>query len=100
MCLIEFFDSHAGKAVVGVSAAVFLLAWPPALPWIAAVALLQFGVRHLVLAFKEVERDHTSAPTHHTRVPGGVASLAAPDDRERRLDFARNGVVPARSPLD
>ena len=49
----RFFESHAGKAVVGVSAAVFLLAWPPALPWIAAAALLQFGVRHLALAFKE-----------------------------------------------
>ena len=69
------------------AAAVFLLAWPPALPWIAAAALLQFGVRHLALAFKEVDRDETSAHAHRTHAAGGVPSLPSPDDGERRLDW-------------
>jgi hypothetical protein len=100
MRVFAFFDSHAGKAVAGVGAAVFLLAWPPALPWIAAVALLQFGVRHLALAFKEVDRDETSAHAYRTHAVGGIPSLPAPDDGERRLPGTRGSAVPARSPLD
>ena len=47
----QFFESHAGKSVVGVSLSVFLLACPIALPWVAAALLLQYGVRHLTLGF-------------------------------------------------
>jgi hypothetical protein len=93
MPLFDFFQSHAGKAVIGVFGAVFLLAWPPALPWIAAVALLQFGVRHIVLAFKEVEREEQN------HIAAGAPSLPAPDG-ERRIAGARHSAVPARSLLD
>jgi hypothetical protein len=88
---IDFFQSHAGKAVVGVVGSVFLIAWPPAFPWIAAVALLQFGVRHLVLAFRELDREtqaHVDAP-----------ALNAPN-RERSIVVPRHGVVPTRPSLD
>jgi hypothetical protein len=93
--MLDFFHSHAGKAVIGVVGAVFLIAWPPALPWLAAAALLQFGVRHLVLAFKEMEVETQT----HTGIAAGTPSLPAPDG-ERRIASARNGAVPARSPLD
>jgi hypothetical protein len=92
---VPFFHSHAGKAVVGVFGAVFLIFWPPALPWVAAVALLQFGVRHLILAFKEAEREEQA----HTHIAAGAPSLAAPDG-ERGAIVPRHGAVPARSPMD
>jgi hypothetical protein len=91
----EFFKSHAGKGTVGVCLAGLLIGWPPAFPWIAAVALLQWSSRHFILAFKETERD-TQTPA---RVAAVAPSLAAPDS-QRRIAGARNGVVPARSPLD
>ena len=86
-----FFQSHAGNGLVGISAAALLLAWPPALPWIAAAALLQFGVRHLVLAFNEVERE--------TQAPTGFPALDAPDCQRRTLG-ARHNAVPARSQVE
>jgi hypothetical protein len=95
MLFSEFFHSHVGKAVVGVVAAVFLLACPIALPWIAAAMLLEFGVRHLILAFKELDCE---AQIHAHDASDGT-SLAAPDV-ERGIVVARRDVVPARSPMD
>jgi hypothetical protein len=93
--VIDFFHSHAGKGLAGVVAAVFLLAWPPALPWVAAVVFLQFGVRHLVLAFREVDREAKA----DTCITAGAPSLPAPDSK-RRVALARRGAVPARPSLD
>jgi hypothetical protein len=92
MCPIDFFDSHAGKGTVGVCLAGLLIGWPPAFPWIAAVALLQWSARHFVMAFKEAyPDDHVQTGT----TPGAPA-LTAPDSQRRFLG-ARNRVVPARS---
>jgi hypothetical protein len=90
--LINFIFSHAGKGVVGVAGAAFLLAWPPALPWVAACFLLQFGVRHLALAFREAERETKD----HTGITAGAPALDAPDG-ERGIAPVRNGAAPARS---
>jgi hypothetical protein len=86
---MTFIHTHACKAVVGVAGAVFLLAWPPALPWIAAVALLQWGVRHLVLAFREAERDEQN----QAGIMAGAPALDAPDNQRgvivpRNRDFS------------
>ena len=78
---MNYFDSHAGKAVLFIVGAAFLLAAPIALPWIAAVALLQVGVKHLTLAFKEADRDVSA----RAGVPAGGPSLPAPVDGERGL---------------
>jgi hypothetical protein len=92
---VDFFHSHAGKSVAGVCLAGLLIVWPPSVSWIAAVALLQFGVRHLILAFREMERDEQA----HTHGAADIPSLAAPDS-ERSIVVARHGAVPARSQMD
>jgi hypothetical protein len=90
--LIDFIHSHAGKGLAGVVAAVFLIIWPPSVSWIAAVVLLQWGVRHIVLAFREAERDEQN----QAGIMAGVPSLDAPN-RERGIAVPRHGAVPARS---
>jgi hypothetical protein len=95
MSVSDFLQCHAGKSVVFIAAGAFLLAWPPALPWIAAAGLLHLGVRHLVLAFREVEREAFA----DSRIATGTPSFSAPDS-ERRLVVARNSAVPARSQVD
>jgi hypothetical protein len=93
--MFEFFQSHAGKAVVGVCLAGLLIVWPPSVSWIAAAALLQFGVRHLMLAFKEVERDEQT----YEHITSGAPAIDPPHC-ERRIAPTRRGAVPARSPLE
>ncbi len=88
-----FFNSHAGKAVGFIAAATLLLAWPPALPWLTAVALLQLGVKHFALAFREIEHD---VPVHPS-LPVDDLALPAPGDAERSLAVAGSGAVSTRS---
>ncbi len=95
MSIYDFCDTHAGKSVVFIAAAGVLLIWPPALPWIAAVALLQHGVRHLSLSFKEVQREELA----NARIRSGDSPLDAPDG-ERGIVVSRVSVAPARSPMD
>ena len=54
---MQYFATHAGKAILAVTGAALILAVPIVLPWVVAVLLLQVGVRHLKLAFREVDRD-------------------------------------------
>jgi hypothetical protein len=89
--LINFIHSHAGKGAVGIIGACLLLAWPPALPWVAAVVLLQWGVRHLAAAFKELEGE--------TQASICAPALDAPDSQRGALG-ARHNAVAARSSLD
>lgn len=88
-----YFATHAGKSVLFIGGAAFLLAWPPALPWIAAVAMLQLGVKHLTLAFKEADRDVSARPCVSTDGP----SLPAPLDGERRLAGSGSSPICTRS---
>jgi hypothetical protein len=92
---LDFFHSHAGKGTVGVCLAGLLIGWPPAFPWIAAVALLQWSARHFILAFKEAERDEQAK----AGINAGAPSLDAPDSQRRTIG-ARHRIVPARSPMD
>jgi hypothetical protein len=89
---VRYFATHAGKSVLFISGAAFLLAWPPALPWIAAVVMLQLGVRHIILAFKEADRDVSL----HATVPTGCPSLPAPGDGERGLVGNFGGAIRTR----
>lgn len=93
--MIDFFQSHAGKGLVGVCVAGLLIIWPPALPWIAAVAVLQWSARHFIMAFREAERDEQAK----AGITAGASSLGSPDG-ERRISRARHGAVPARSQVD
>jgi hypothetical protein len=93
---MTFFNSHAGKSVVFIAGAAMLLAWPPSLPWIAAVALLQLGVKHIGLAFKEADRDISIRAT----AEASGHPLLAEGDSNRRLVVAGGDLVRARSPLD
>ncbi len=90
---MRYFATHAGKGVLFIGAAAFLLAWPPALPWIAAVALLQLGVKHLTLAFKESDSDLSV----HARVAADSPALPPPTDSERGIASVRNNSVRTRS---
>ena len=90
---MRYFATHAGKGVLFIGAAAFLLAWPPALPWIAAVALLQLGVKHLTLAFKESDSDLFV----HARVAAGSPALPPPTDGERGIASVRNDSIRTRS---
>ena len=77
-----FFGSHAGKATAAVYAAGLLLAWPPALSWLVAVALLIFAIERFRDSFR---------------------LDAAERSRARRMEqtsteLVRNGRVPARQP--
>lgn len=87
---MTFFITHSGKAIVCVALSALLFAWPPALPWVVAVTLLQQGVKHLVLAFRETERDLSA----HATVVHDLPSL---HHVERELVVTGDGAVPARS---
>jgi hypothetical protein len=93
--LIDFMNSHAGKGLFGITGAALLLAWPPALPWVAAIVLLQWGVRHLALAFKEIEHAEQNQPG----ITAGAPALPAQDSQRGAL-VPRRSAVPARSSLD
>jgi hypothetical protein len=87
---MTFFRTNAGKAIVCVTLSALLFAWPPALPWVVAVALLQQGVKHLVLAFREAGRDLSA----HATV---VHDLPALHHVERELVVTGGDAFPARS---
>jgi hypothetical protein len=92
MIMRTFPSTHSGRAVLYIAGAAFLLAWPPALPWIAAVTLVQLGVRHLILAFKEADRDR---PARADLIDG--RPLPAPGDGERGLADAGRRPIHTRS---
>ena len=89
---MQYFATHAGKAVLAITGAAIVLAVPIALPWVAAVILLQYGVRQLKLAFREADRDVLTA-----RVQGNGISLPEAHDGQRVLDGAGRDLVRARS---
>lgn len=65
-----FFFCHAGKATMGVSIAALLLAWPPAISWLTAAALLWWSVRHLQAAFRALETPAAPVVTVTATQPG------------------------------
>lgn len=92
---MTFFNSHAGKSVVFIAGAAMLLAWPPSLPWIAAVALLQLGVKHMSLAFKEADRDISIRAT----AEASGHPVLAEGDSHQALDRDQRDLIRARPPL-
>ena len=89
---MRYFASHAGQGVLFIVAAALLLAAPLTLPWVAAVVMLQVGVRHLTLAFKQLDHDVRSRPD----CMAGSPSLPSPGDGERELAGVRSGVIRTR----
>jgi hypothetical protein len=89
---MRYFASHAGQGMLFIAGAVILLAAPLTLPWVAAVVMLQVGVRHLTLAFKELDHDIRSRPDFMA----GSPSLPPPSDGERELAGVRNGAIRTR----
>lgn len=90
---MSYFTTHAGKSVLFIGGAAFLLAWPPALPWVTAVIMLQLGVRHIILAFREVDR----VVSAHASVPSHGPALPAPGDGERELVVTGGRAIRTRS---
>jgi hypothetical protein len=90
---MRYFSTHAGKGVLAITGAAIVLAVPIALPWVVAVVLLQYGVRQIILAFKEVDRDVSL----HAYMPEGGTSLPETHDGQRVLDGAGRDLVLARS---
>jgi hypothetical protein len=86
---MRYFNTHAGKSVLLIGGAALLLAWPAALPWVAAVIMLQSGAREIRLAFREVDRDvridSVSSP-----------SLPSPDHGERGIANLRSTAIRTR----
>ena len=89
---MRYFASHAGQGVLFIVGAVILLAAPLTLPWVAAVVMLQAGVRHFVLAFRELDHDVRSRPDFMA----GSPSLPSPSDGERELAGIRYGAIRTR----
>ena len=60
---MEFLNSHAGLAVIGLSVAVVLIVFPPALAWVAATFAVAFTFHHLVLAFRQADAEEAELQT-------------------------------------
>lgn len=48
---MRFFVTHSGQATLGVTAAAWLIAWPPPCSWVLAAFILLWSVGHLRAAF-------------------------------------------------
>lgn len=56
---MRFFVTHSGRATLGVSAAVWLIAWPPPDSWVLAAFILLWSVGHLRAAFSTLGETHS-----------------------------------------
>src|SRR5262249_2829901 len=90
---VFFFNTHAGKSVLFIIGAVIVLAVPLILPWVAAIVLLQMGVKHITLAFRELDHDVPS----HAGIAANGPSLPPPGDGERVLTVPGRSLVRYRS---
>jgi hypothetical protein len=96
--LKRFFKTHAGRGTLGVYLAALLIAWPPALSWMAATRVLWWAARHLRQSFRlagESQPSTGSAAVRADSVPGIPAG--DPLDLATPLDMAVRGrltVVP------
>jgi hypothetical protein len=89
---VRYFASHAGQGVMFIVGAALLLAVPVSLPWVVAVMMLQVGVRHLTLAFKELDHDVLTRPDVMAISP----SLPSPGDGERGIAGVRSRAIHTR----
>jgi hypothetical protein len=90
---VRYFNTNAGKAVLCVTLAAFLLAVPIALPWIAAAALLQSAAKYLKLAFREYDHELSI----HASVKDGGETLPDANHGERVLTGSGHDLVRTRS---
>jgi hypothetical protein len=89
---MSYFNTHAGRAVLAITGAALILAVPVTLPWIVAVVILQYGVKQLRLAFREMDYDILTAQDSDT-------PLSVPADGQRGIDGRSRDLVVTRSSL-
>lgn len=90
---MKYFTTHAGKGVLCIAGSALLLAVPIALPWVAAVILLQAGIRHLRSAFQEIDRDVPDFSDAAIR----SAALGPTDHSQRGIGSPSTDIVRTRS---
>jgi hypothetical protein len=96
--LKRFFKTHAGRGTIGVYLAALLIAWPPALSWMAAACVLWWAARHLRQSFRVADESQPSPGSVPVRADSVPARPAGdPLDLATQLDMAVRGsltVVP------
>jgi hypothetical protein len=80
MSLNGFLSTHSGKATVAVALATLLIAWPPAVSWLTAAALIWWAARHLRLAFRASEREQRQSILEE--IAANRAVLVPEEERE------------------
>lgn len=74
-------ETHACKATAGVTLAVVILAWPPAVAWLVATAALAYAMKQFGESFAALDEEQPTATTTVVETPAngeahnGIRSL-------------------------